>query len=203
MIIGITHPTFLVNEAFCINALFHAGIDYLHIRKPNALDCDVERLINLIHQDYKCRLTVHYHHSLAINLGVGGLHRSQGFDIPDVNGYRLSAGCHSVKELREEKSGGDYLFLSPIFNSISKQGYASGFLKEELCTLFNNRDDVKSKIVALGGIDASNLTEAKLMGFDGAALLGGLWCVKGNKIDVDTTVKQFNRIKNVWKNLIF
>ena len=191
----------MVNEACAINALLHAGLDYLHIRKPNALDCDVERLINLIHQDYKCRLTVHNHHCLAINLGVGGLHRIGGFDIPDVNGYRLSAACHSVKELRAEKFEFDYLFLSPVFNSISKQGYASGFLKEELSDLLNNRHDVKSKIVALGGIDACNIFEVKLMGFDGAALLGGLWCINDTKIDVDATVKRFNNIKDKWKNL--
>ncbi|MDD6809054.1 MAG: thiamine phosphate synthase, partial [Bacteroidales bacterium] len=44
----------------------------------------------------------------------------------------LSVSCHSLEELSAHKAKFDYLFLSPIFDSISKKGYSGRFTREQL-----------------------------------------------------------------------
>jgi thiamine-phosphate pyrophosphorylase len=68
----------------------------------------------------------------------------------------------------------NYAFLSPVFDSISKAGYAAaGF----------DPADVRRAaaapgappLVALGGVTLGKLEAAAAMGFAGAAVLGGVW----------------------------
>jgi thiamine-phosphate pyrophosphorylase len=67
----------------------------------------------------------------------------------------------------------DYVFLSPVFDSISKPGY---FRNDELGMMSDEwKALVKTKVIALGGIDASNIHKTKELGFDGAAVLGAVW----------------------------
>ena len=61
----------------------------------------------------------------------------------------------------------DYVTLSPIFDSISKQGYKSAFKLMEL------KNKIKGKkVVALGGVTPDKFSYLKSIGFKGAALLG-------------------------------
>ena len=67
-----------------------------------------------------------------------------------------------------------YVFLRPICDSISKQGYRSAFSEEEI------RDAAKSgiideRVIALGGISFSKLQLVSDYGFGGAAMLGEVW----------------------------
>ena len=68
----------------------------------------------------------------------------------------------------------DYLFLSPIFQSISKEGYGNGFPWYELEEA-RERGFINPKVFALGGIDASHIRQLKGLGFGGAVVLGALW----------------------------
>jgi thiamine-phosphate pyrophosphorylase len=67
----------------------------------------------------------------------------------------------------------DYLFISPIFDSISKIGYKSNLdfneLKECLTEIKNNN------IIALGGVKMDNVLKLKNIGFESFALLGSIW----------------------------
>ena len=67
-----------------------------------------------------------------------------------------------------------YVFLSPIFNSISKQGYASAFTPKALFEA-KQKGIINEKVVALGGITAANINKIKSYGFGGVALLGDVW----------------------------
>lgn len=66
----------------------------------------------------------------------------------------------------------DYLFLSPIFDSISKYGYRSKFDPDTLKSFLNSTD---KQIIALGGVDADRVSSCRKMGFAGVALLGYIW----------------------------
>lgn len=46
--IVITMPDFIENEANYINQLFEAGLDLLHLRKPDSCIADCERLLQEI-----------------------------------------------------------------------------------------------------------------------------------------------------------
>ena len=65
----------------------------------------------------------------------------------------------------------NYVLMSPVYDSISKQGYRSGYSKDELKQA-QESGVIHEKVVALGGISEVNLAEIKSLGFGGAALLG-------------------------------
>ena len=66
----------------------------------------------------------------------------------------------------------DHIFLSPVFDSISKQGYPAAFddgvLKRFLSVTGH-------KVVALGGVDGRRVATIAAMGFWGAAVSGAVW----------------------------
>lgn len=66
------------------------------------------------------------------------------------------------------------MFLSPIFDSISKSGYNHAFTKEQLLEA-KSRHLINEKVVALGGIDHKTIPFAVQYGFGGIAVLGSLW----------------------------
>ncbi|TCO07475.1 thiamine phosphate synthase [Natronoflexus pectinivorans] len=200
MLIVITHPSILRNEAAAITALLNSGACYIHIRKPGASDEEVFRLMQSIPEKYYSKLTMHYHFNVALKLGLGGLHNSSHFKAPQVAGVRQSAGCHSLEEVFvNDRKSLDYMFLSPVFNSISKVGYCSAFSREELIAFFQERGGQQAPVIALGGISMDNVAEIKSMGFSGAALLGSVWRLNGLVADVKATAENFTNAYHIWK----
>lgn len=55
-------------------------------------------------------------------------------NLPEGYKGHVSCSCHSLDEVKERKSSCDYVFLSPVFNSISKLNYNSAYTAEELRT---------------------------------------------------------------------
>jgi thiamine-phosphate pyrophosphorylase len=90
----------------------------------------------------------------------------------------ISCSCHSVEEVKNRKHFYDYVFMSPIYDSISKVNYYSTYTAEELREA-QRAKIIDSKVMALGGINEDNLLEIKDFGFGGAVVLGDLW----NKFD--------------------
>ena len=58
-LIAISWPSFFKEEASIINALFEQGLSVLHIRKPEASEADVEKLVAHIRPEFHDRLTMH------------------------------------------------------------------------------------------------------------------------------------------------
>ena len=76
--------------------------------------------------------------------------------------------------MAQKKSSCDYLFLSPIFNSISKQGYEAAFTPETLQEAAQ-KGLIDSQVVALGGITLERIQQLHDWHFGGAAFLGDIW----------------------------
>ena len=174
-LIAISWPTFFDGEARIINALFEQGLPLLHIRKPDANEADVERLVMRINPEFHDRLTIHYFADLAARLEVGGYHLSSGHaPAPEDWDGRIISSCHTLAEVQPMLRSVDYVFLSPILDSISKHGYKAGFGTDELLTA-HDRGVIDRRVVALGGITPEAMGYVSEMGFGGAAVLGGLW----------------------------
>lgn len=170
-----TTPTYFVEEDKIITALFDEGLEILHLRKPNTAPVYAERLLTLIPEKYRKRIVVHGHFYLKEEYKLRGIHLNQRNPlIPENYSGQTSTSCHSLEEVKDKKSNFDYVFLSPIFDSISKEGYKSPFTPEQLCTASKN-GIIDKHVIALGGIDENNLQQIKDYGFGGAAVLGGLW----------------------------
>lgn len=193
-IIVISAPDFLPGEAEAVTALLEAGAWRVHVRKPAAGSDSIARLLEEFPQCYRSRLSLHDHHELAENCGVGGVHlNSRNPSAPDGFGGLVSRSCHSIAELSQYSSVCDYMFLSPIFDSISKSGYNSRFSLEEIrrrivagSDVATARMDVMSsdgncrsvdwgRVFALGGVCPDNIRLLEETGFGGAAVLGYLW----------------------------
>lgn len=86
----------------------------------------------------------------------------------------VSRSCHSIAEVQKYKDSCNYLFLSPIYDSISKEGYGAAFSRTDLKRAADE-GIIDKKVYALGGVSAEHLPELQELGFGGAAVLGALW----------------------------
>ena len=187
-IIVITSPEIIPGEVSLINTLMEGGVWRLHIRKPQASLEEVRQLIEGIDRRWYPQLSLHDHHALAMEYGCG-IHLNARNPLPPEGWQGItSASCHSIEEAEERKKTCDYVFLSPIFDSISKQGYASAFTEENLLDAAR-RGIIDDKVIALGGITPRHLDYLKGIGFGGGAFLGHVWNnVEGEsfRCDLDT-----------------
>ena len=135
-IIVITDTPFAASEAESIRILLSEGADRVHLRKPQSAENDMRRLIEALPPELYPRLTLQDHLYLAGEYGIGGVHlNARNPEIPAGFGGLISRSCHSFEELASHPTE-DYLFLSPIFDSISKTGYRAGYAPDELRKAF-------------------------------------------------------------------
>jgi thiamine-phosphate pyrophosphorylase len=173
-LIVITSSERIEREAEKINALFEVGMEILHIRKPDFSKKEYINLLEEIKQKYHKQIKIHEFFELTENYNLLGVHLN--VRTPNYTGKRkinISKSVHSIEEL-EKISEYDYVFLSPIFDSISKKGYFSNFDDETLCTASLN-GKINRKVIALGGINQQTLPLLKKYAFGGAAVLGCIW----------------------------
>lgn len=167
-IIVVTEPAFRAGEAAAIARLLDSGAAWrVHLRKPGCTEAAMRGLIEEVPERLRHRLSLHDCHSLAARYGAGVHLNSRctgGFSAPVV-----SRSCHSLEEVDACREAVDYCFLSPVYDSISKQGYLSEFT---LCDLAGR---VHSRVMALGGVRPERFGELRRAGFGGAAMLGCVW----------------------------
>lgn len=198
-LIVVTAPTYFVEEDKIITALFEEGLDILHLRKPETPAMYSERLLTLIPQKYHKRIITHEHFYLQEEFSLMGIHLNtrNPKEPHDYSGH-ISCTCHSLDEVRNKKHFYDYLFLSPIYNCITKTGVTSGFTAEELRQAEKSKI-IDSKVMALGGITSDNILEIKDYGFGGAVIMGDLWnkfnaCTDRDYLEV---IRHFKKLKEM------
>lgn len=173
-LIVITDTPFIAGEGRIIRQLLDEGIDRVHLRKPGADPDQMRRLIESLPAAYHPRLTLQDCQQLATAYGIGGVHlNARSPELPAGFEGIVSRSCHSLEELVAHPEE-DYLFLSPIFDSISKSGYRAAFTPEQLREAARE-GIINRRIVALGGIRPEHLPTLHDYGFGGAALLGCIW----------------------------
>lgn len=174
-LIVITRPDFYPAEAEHITLLLQQGLDTLHLRKPEASPQKVAGLLDQIPVALHPHVVLHEHFELCKRYAVKGVHLNRRHPrLPAGFQGQVSCSCHSFEEVMQRKAECYYLFLSPIYNSISKQGYASAFTPQRLAEA-GKQGIIDPKVVALGGITPAHFTELRAWGFGGVALLGDVW----------------------------
>ena len=185
MVIAFTHIDFFEGEADVIRQLFEKGLEKLHLKKRGTI-ADWKKLLQALPKKFYKKVVLHSYYDLQKEFPDLKLH--SGRAEVSKNTF-VSSSSHSVDEAEEKCIHFEYVFLSPIYTSLSKQKYAP---KEDMEVL---NVEEKSKIVALGGIDRSKLVDLKLRGFEHIALLGAIW----NR--PETAVENFVKIKKEWEGL--
>lgn len=173
-VIVITKPVFFDGEAETISRYVRDGM-LVHVRKPGATVDAVERLLMSLPADVLSGIVLHDAFELASKYGVYGVHlNSRNPQPPQGWGGSVSRSCHSFDEVEEWKHKLHYVSLSPIFDSISKQGYQSAFTREMIDAAVS-RGVIDHKVYALGGVTFNKIEEVKQMGFGGTMILGDAW----------------------------
>lgn len=176
MVIVISNPTSVENEASLINQLFDQGLQLFHLRKPDYSKEEMRILLREIDVSNYPKIVLHQRHDIAKEFGIKRLHFTEELRInitPEYlckNDFILSTSVHSVEDLEMLNDVFEYAFLSPVFDSISKPDY-----KAVQFDLSSSSESRKVKVIGLGGIKSSNYQEAMKMGFYGVALLGSIW----------------------------
>lgn len=189
-LIIISREDFFADEANWINTLLAIDSNILlHLRKPNSNIGQVEALLKGIKPAFYSQIVLHDHFYLAYKFSLKGVHLNSrcskceeaipsGEDRTAVVRYfencSISRSCHSFEEVLQYKGRCSYVTLSPIFDSISKNGYSAAFSDKELVDA-SKKGVIDHKVVALGGIAPDNIAKIKEFGFGGAALLGTIW----------------------------
>lgn len=195
-LIILTPPDFFVEEDKIINSLFEEGLDLLHLRKPDSEPVYSERLLTLLPEEYHKQIVVHDHFYLKEEFNLKGIHlNSRNPKAPEGYKGHLSRSLHSLDELRNERKDYDYVFLSPIFDSISKSNYHAAF---DEATLKQAHEEglIDKNVMALGGITIDNMNKIREYGFGGVVILGDLW----NRFNIHST-KDYKELINHFRRL--
>ncbi len=180
-----------MNEMLRLEQMFRGGLETFHLRKPDwDLDKTAEFLDRLDAQ-YHGQVVLHDHYELTQRYKVRGVHLNERnkdkWDDYLTGPLQRSASFHSPEELESMPDMNcSYVFLSPVFPSISKAGYIPRYTEDELAAGLASTD---IPVIALGGITPEKVYRCRKMGFAGVAVLGGIW----NSAD---PFEQFHAIMN-------
>jgi len=188
----ITNPQLVPNETEIINALFEEGLEVLHLRKPGFDEVQMREFISKIDQRFHPRIMIHSHYEMLDVYALKGLHFTEKTKhlLPDYDDVQCSKSMavHELAELKSVRPTVGYILLSPLFPSVSKEGYSKQWDVEELKTELAKTHGFGT--VALGGITLKNVKTVKELGFQDFALLGSIWepvkagCSKEQAIDI-------------------
>ncbi len=179
-LVVLTYDRFFDQEFEIVHQMLENGLNTLHLRKPEYSVDETSEYLEKVDAKYHDRIVLHQYAELTSSFNVKGIHLNRRLtwedylEVSNKANLQLSASCHSLSEIKQVYdlcNDINYVFLSPIFDSISKQDYKSKFdLNEISLAGYESRN-----IYALGGVTESNLLTCAQIGFDGVAVLGSIW----------------------------
>ncbi len=191
MLIILTSEREIENETMLLNQLFENGLEVLHLRKPSFDIEGYRKLLNQIEKKYYKRIVIHQYLNLCMEYELKGIHLQESVRESLVNtlesftnaykkrGFSVSSSFHEPEELNACSIKFDYHLLSPVFSSISKQGYEGrGF----------DVNHIDKTIIGMGGVNSQTIPEVFKLGFKGIGVLGGVW-------NTGTPIESFKEIK--------
>ena len=174
-IIAITSPEVIDADEYIIKGLIKKGIDIVHLRKPDSSIDECRNLLAKLTDKERGKIVVHDYPELYYEFSLMGIHVNKNItSLPEGYSGVKTRSCHSLEEVQMYKDDYDYLFLSPIFNSISKKGYQSNFTDEKLRQASRN-GVIDHKVIALGGVTFDKIPYLQSLNFGGVAMLGAIY----------------------------
>ena len=199
------------DEHHVLNLLFCEGLRYFHLRKHDYTVRQMAHYIERIAEPFRQYVVLHSHFGLIDEYGLRGGHFTKKYGYGDYLQSRglpadtdrlfkhLSFSLHTIPEIKRMPSIYPYLFLSPVFDSTSNQGYNSKFPAEELHRFLSHKQD-RPDVIALGGITEEVVDDVFEVGFDGMALLGYIWTTFEQTHDIAQAVNRYRLISSRVKN---
>lgn len=206
-LIVFSSPDRSLAEAKEVTQMFEEGLDFFHIRKTNFSRDELIAYLNVIPSKYHLKIVLHSQHILKKAYRLGGLHinrtqRKKKFKsnfkfwlFKKMNSRLYFTRTHSkLSSLTDDTIVYKYVFLSPVYDSISKIGHAGNFGNRSIEKYVKMS---KSPVIALGGVDEIKFEECKELGFDGVAVLGYIW-----NNETMSPIEAFRKAKETINNLV-
>ena len=162
--------------------ILHQSSATIHLRKPGQTDRQIADYLRQVPVSYHPRIMVHGHPGLLDHFDLMGIHfteKERSLNPQHLLQLRLaqpgrclSSAFHRIADIPEHDGLFDYILLSPIFDSISKQGYRAAFDHTNLRRFLAR---TQHTVIALGGLDEKRAVTAASLGFKGIAVLGAVW----------------------------
>ncbi|MFD2742273.1 MULTISPECIES: thiamine phosphate synthase [Sphingobacterium] len=177
MMIVLTPEYAADQEIETVIRLLDAGLDLLHIRKYDYSIEQTATYIRRIPSYYHGKLVLHEHHELASTFDLKHLHMSETMRQewsakPLPQGIQFSTSTHDISSFNQLDNRWHYAFLSPFYPSISKPGYGSS---SNMLQQTSKRTNQSVRLIALGGMNTTNIAATLSADVDGIALLGAIW----------------------------
>lgn len=163
-------------------AVLSQGVKLIQLREkslPTGEFVAVARILKALCDSYTAQLVINDRIDIAILVGADGVHLGQDDLAPSEARPLLQPGriigfsTHSATQMEAAVRDGaaDYLAFGPIFPTQSKQNPAPA---TGLATLRRIRQACPLPLVAIGGIDRTNLGEVLSTGVDAVAVIGAI-----------------------------
>jgi thiamine-phosphate pyrophosphorylase len=199
-LVVISPPQFVREEQEMVCKMIDSGLQYFHVRKPVFTKEETKRYLKGFPPAYRRVMILHDHYELADPFGLAGIHitqkhRNKGIEARFIDRH-VSISTHSTDEIADLAGVYQYALLSPIFNSISKKGYCSGFTKKGLKSFFASYKGL-TPVLALGGIQMDTIPSIQHIGFNGYAVLGAIWGEFSHESLPNQSLEAFKQLKNL------
>lgn len=171
-------------EPIIVTQLFENGLDIFHLRKPKFSTKQLKNYIESIPKGFHSRIVIHTHHKLARKFRLKGVHLTKThkkrkfktwFTLKMLKmknpSLTVSTSFRTIASLFESEHSYDYVFLSPVFDSLTGK-FQSGFSAHSLKAALAR---TQHKVIARGGIDINGIEKVKELGFEGFALYTAIW----------------------------
>ena len=187
---------------------FAGGCDALQLREKDAdndgLIATAKKIVALKqrfereNQKYHPLFFVNDNIDAAVKSGADGVHLGQDDMplsearrlMPKSTGFLIGISVGNVDEaLRAVSDGADYVALSPVFDTTSKDDAGSGKGLKMLSEI-KKAVGADYPVIAIGGINASNAKSVMNAGSDGCAVISAVLA----KPDVIAAVKELRRV---------
>ena len=177
-VILISPPSYKSGEIDLICKFFDEGLMRYHLRKPNFSIEEIYEFLEKVPTKYLSKIVVHRYPEILKDFDLGGYHFRSNEPVIDVRGIS-SRSLHKIDELVQLKENFEYVFLGPVFRSISKKGYGPKISLNQIFSVLKNDSlnhlSKKPNVYALGGIRKKKMIRLAEVGFSGVALLGAVW----------------------------
>ncbi len=200
MLILITPENDVPNEIELLNSFFEAGLEILHLRKPNKNYAQHMAYISAIDEACHNKIVLHYQHELAEDFMLKGVHIQEAprLDFGEdfglyvtrftTQGYDVSTSFHNPSDIMlYAQIPLIYNLLSPVFTAISQPGMEGKAFDVSAITL---------PVIGMGGVHANNIDEVKNLGYTGVGVLGGVWNAEN---PLESMKNLINEVARVYK----
>lgn len=200
-LIVLSSPGKFESELKIVPRLFDFGLEVFHLRKPKFSYRKMNKYLSKFPAEHLNKVIIHTHHRLALKYKLKGIHFTEKQKKKKLISWLklkffkilkpqlvVTTSYHSISDLLRDEKNYHYVFLSPVFDSISKKNYKSSFNE---AILKQSLTKTRQEVIALGGVKKENIYKAKEFGFSGIAVLGSIWG------DGKDPVKELKELQNL------